>query len=314
MRPIVSRLLRLLMVLLGISFLVFILLDLLPGDTAEVIVANSGQQGPEAVEAMRRQLGLDRPLLVRFGDWMVSAIQGDLGTSYRTGQSITEAIGQRLPVTIQLIIMVEVIALAVALPVVNYVASRRDGVIDRLVATVSFGMQAIPNFMFALLAILLFAVTLRWLPAMGYVPFSESVIGSIRSMLIPAIALAAGLVPVYIRVLRNELIRTLQEDFILVARAMGLPRWKVMLQYALRPSLPTLVTVVGVNVGVLIGGTVVVEVISGLPGLGSLLLGAINSWDYVMVQGIVLVIAAAYVLLNFAVDVVNAVIDPRMRS
>ncbi|GAA3702110.1 ABC transporter permease [Arthrobacter ginkgonis] len=314
MKLLLDRVGRLLLVMGGVSFLVFLLLDLLPGDTAEVIVSGSGDPSPGAVEAMRAQLGLDRPVLVRYVDWVFGATQGDLGTSYRTGQEVSAAILERLPVTFQLILMVEVLALLVAVPLVMLVATRRDGILDRVVAGCCFAFQAIPNFMFALLAILLFSVTLRWLPALGYVPATEDFGGSLKSLAIPTMALAAGLIPVYVRVLRNEMIRTLQEDFILVGRALGLPKWKLLLQYALRPSLPTLITVVGVNIGTLVGGTVIVEVISGVPGTGTLLLDAINSVDYVLVQGIVLVIAATYVLANFAVDLINVTIDPRMRG
>lgn len=314
MRIVLERVGRLLLVMAGVSFLVFILLDLLPGDAAEVMVANSGSNDPAAIEAMRVQLGLDKPMLQRYAEWTFGALQGDLGTSYRTGQEVTTAILERLPVTFQLIVMVEIIALLVAVPVVMLVATRRDSPLDRFVASLCFAFQAVPNFMFALLSILLFSVTLGWLPAIGYVPITEDFWASTLSLAIPSIALSAGLVPVYIRVLRNEMIRTLQEDFILVGRALGLPKRKLLLEYALRPSLPTLITVVGVNIGILVGGTVVVEVISGIPGTGSLLLGAINSWDYVLVQGIVLVVAATYVLANFAVDMINVAIDPRMRG
>jgi peptide/nickel transport system permease protein len=301
-------------VLLGVSFLVFVLLDLLPGDTAEVIVASSDNPTPGAVEEIRRELGLDQPLLWRFVLWLGDAVQGDLGQSYRTSQTVVEAIGDRLPVTVELLVLAEIVSLAVAVPVAVMAARRRDGVFDRVTAFFTFGLQSIPNFMVALVLILVLAVQLSLLPALGYVPISEGLADNLMSLTIPTLALAAGLIPLYLRVLRNEMIRTLQEDFILMARAEGLRNRTILFRYALKPSLPTLITVVGINIGTLVGGALIIELISGIPGLGTLLFSAINNRDYVLVQGIILVVAAAYVVANFLVDLFHSLLDPRVRA
>lgn len=308
------RLLQLGVVLLAVSVLVFLLLELLPGDTAVAIAGKGGDASPEAVEAIRQQLGLDRPLPVRYLDWLGGVLSGDFGASYSTGQPVLEALANRVPVSFQLIALAEVISLAVAIPLATYVGQKRDSLVDRVVAMICFGAQAIPNFMLALLLILVLAVTLSLLPAVGYVPMSEGFVPSMKSVLIPALALSGTLIPVYVRILRNELIRTLQEDFVLVGRALGIPRRTLLVRYALKPASPTLITVVGVNIGALLGGTVIVEVISGIPGIGSLMLTSIETWDYVMVQGVVLVVAAVYVLANFAVDLLHLAVDPRVRS
>jgi peptide/nickel transport system permease protein len=313
-RMIGLRFAQLVLVLFLVSVLVFLLLELLPGDTATAIAANSGDHSGEAIAAIRQELGLDRPLPIRFADWLGGVLHGDFGASYNNGQDIWTAISERFPVSIQLIVLAELISLAVAVPLAIYVSQRRDGLADRITAALCFTGQAVPNFMLALLLILFLAVKVKLLPAVGYVPMSEGPIDSTTSILIPALALSGGLIPVYVRVLRNELVRTLQEDFILVGRSLGLPRWKLLLHYALKPASPTLITVVGVNIGTLLGGTVLVEVISGIPGLGTLMLTSIQTWDYQVVQGVVLVVAAVYVLCNFLVDMLHLAVDPRVRS
>ncbi|WP_431710513.1 ABC transporter permease [Glutamicibacter uratoxydans] len=308
------RFAHLIAVLFGVSFLVYLLLDLLPGDTAEVIVASSANPTEDAVEEIRKQLGLDQPLLVRFFGWFGNALQGDLGMSFRTGQAVTEAIAERLPVTLQLLLMAEVVSLAIAIPLAIAAAKRRDAMFDKVTAVFAFGLQSIPNFVVALVSIVIFSVMLGWLPAIGFVPMNEGLWENIKSLIIPTLALSAGLIPLYMRVLRNEMIRVLQEDFILVARSQGLKSRTVLFRYALKPSLPTLVTVVGINIGTLIGGTIIIELISGLPGIGTLLYAAINNRDYVLVQGVILFVAAAYVVANFLVDIFYTILDPRVEA
>ncbi|MER2135013.1 MAG: ABC transporter permease [Arthrobacter sp.] len=309
-----TRLVHLLAVLFGVSFLVYVLLDLLPGDTAEVIVASSSNPTEGAVEEIRAQLGLDQPLLVRFFQWLGDALSGDLGSSFRTGQAVTDAIAERLPVTLQLMLMAEIVSLAVAIPLAVAAAKRRDTTFDKVTAVFTFGLQSVPNFVVALVAIVIFSVTLGWLPAIGFVPISDGLVPNLLSLTIPTLALASGLIPLYTRVLRNEMIRVLQEDFILVARSQGLRARTILFRYALKPSLPTLVTVVGINIGTLVGGTIIIELISGLPGVGTLLYSGINNRDYVLVQGVILFVAATYVVANFLVDMFYTILDPRVSA
>ncbi|MCL3819399.1 ABC transporter permease [Aeromicrobium wangtongii] len=313
MRVSLIRTAHLIGVLLGVSFLVYLLLDLMPGDTAEVIGGQLENSSPAVIEQIRQSMGLDRPFAVRYLEWLGNALQGDLGSSYRTGQSVVSAVLDRMPVTFQLLLMVEVLSLAIAIPLATLAASKRDTWIDKLIATITFGLQSMPNFMVAVLLVFYLAVNLGILPAIGYVSPGEDLLGSIRSLVIPTLALSASIIPIYIRVLRTEMVRTLQEDFILLARSVGLRPSTIMARYALKSSLPTLVTVVGINIGMLIGGSIVVEQISGLPGIGSLLFNSIKSQDYVLVQGVILMIATAYVVTNFAIDMLYTWLDPRVR-
>lgn len=314
MRIFAIRLAHLIGVLLGVTFFVYILMDVLPGDTAEVIVASGDSPSAEAVEAIRQELGLDKPLIERYFAWLFGLFQGDLGTSYRTGEAVLSAVADRMPVTLQLLIMAEVVSLAVAIPLATIAANRRDSWLDKVIAVFTFGIQSLPNFMVAVLLVFFLAVQLKVLPAIGYVPLSEGVWASIKSLTIPTLALSSGLIAVYLRILRSEMVRTLQEDYILLARSVGLSPFTILTRYALKPSLPTLITVVGVNIGHLVGGTIVIELISGLPGVGTLLFSSINSRDYVMVQGIILLIATTYVVANFLVDMFYTMLDPRVRA
>lgn len=314
MRIFAIRLAHLIGVLLGVTFFVYILMDVLPGDTAEVIVASGDSPSAEAVEAIRQELGLDKPLIERYFAWLFGLFQGDLGTSYRTGEAVLSAVADRMPVTLQLLLMAEVVSLAVAIPLATIAANRRDSWLDKVIAVFTFGIQSLPNFMVAVLLVFFLAVQLKVLPAIGYVPLSEGVWASIKSLTIPTLALSSGLIAVYLRILRSEMVRTLQEDYILLARSVGLSSFTILTRYALKPSLPTLITVVGVNIGHLVGGTIVIELISGLPGVGTLLFSSINSRDYVMVQGIILLIATTYVVANFLVDMFYTMLDPRVRA
>lgn len=313
MRGLWTRLAHLIFVLFGVTLFVFFLLNFLPSDPAEIIAGASGNTATESVDEIRKNLGLDRPVIERYVDWLGNVAHGDLGKSYRTNQPVLEAIKQPLPVTLELVLLTEILSLVIAVPLAVICAYRRDGRFDKATTITTFGLQSIPSFVTSLLLIYIFAVGLGWLPAIGYTRLSDGVVENLRTLAIPAMALSSALVPVYFRVLRNEMVRTLQEDYILMARAEGIPPRVILFRYALRSSMPTLVTVVGINIGSLVGGTLIVELISGVPGMGRLLFEAISNRDYLMVQGVILVIASAYVLANFIVDVSYPLMDPRVR-
>ncbi len=314
MKDFALRLVHLVVVLFGISVLTFLLIRLLPGDPALAIAATTGNTDPATLEAIRKNLGLDLPLWQQYTTWLGGVLHGDFGTSFRTNQPIGAAIADRLAPTVQLVVMAQVLSLVVAVPVALYVAPRRDRWIDRSIAAVTFALQAIPNYVLAIFGVLIFAVGLGWLPSLGYVPLSDGLWSSLISLTIPCVAISALLVAMYVRVLRGSMIETLQMEYMLVGKSLGYSRRRLLWSFGLKPSLPPLVTVVGINFGVLLGATVVVEVICGINGLGTLLLNAIDSRDYVMVQGLVLVFAVAYVVANFAADLVHLAIDPRVRG
>jgi peptide/nickel transport system permease protein len=305
------RLLYLLPVLLAVSLLTFLIASLLPGDLAYVILGD--QATPEKVEALRHDMGLDQPVWWRYLGWLGHVLQGDLGRSFRTGQTVLQAVAERLPVSFELMLLAEIGALAIGIPLAVACAVKSGSTFDRLVTGSAFGMLSVPAFLSAILLIYLFAVQLHWLPATGYVPFSEDPIGNLRCFVLPALTLALGEWPVLMRVLRSDMIATLQEDYIAMARAKGLKPSRILLVHALKPSSLTLVTVTGINIGRLLGGTVIVESIFALPGIGRLLVGAITTRDLIILQGVVLVVAFGYVLMNFIVDMLYAVLDPRIR-
>jgi peptide/nickel transport system permease protein len=305
------RLTRLAAVIIAVSALTFLLSNLLPGDPAVVILGESAS--PTQVAELRSQLGLDRPLPVRYLDWAGSAATGDLGTAYRSGRSVTELVTERLPVSLELMVLAQVLALVLAVPAAITSVRHRNGVFDRTLTSVSFGLLSAPSFVIAVLMIYLFSVRLGWLPATGFVRLSDDVVGNLRSVAMPAIVLALGPFAMYTRILRSDLSNTLQEDFVLVARSYGLPDRKILWGHALRPSLLPLVTLVGVNVGALIGGAVIIEQLFAIPGVGSLLIESILAREYLVLQGVVLLIAVGYVLVNFLVDICYGILDPRIR-
>lgn len=308
---VVRRLLYLVPVLVAVSLLTFLIASLLPGDLAYVILGD--QATPEKVAALRHDMGLDQPIWWRYLSWLGNVLQGDFGRSFRTGQTVLQAVAERLPVSLELMLLAQLGALAIGIPLAIACAVRTGSAFDRFMTGSAFSMLSVPAFLSAILLIYLFAVELRWLPATGYVPFNEDPVGNLRCFLLPALTLALGEWPVLMRVLRSDMIATLQEDYIAMARAKGLKPSRILLVHALKPSSLTLVTVTGINVGRLIGGTVIVESIFALPGIGRLLLGAIFTRDLIILQGVVLFVAIGYVLMNFIVDMLYAVLDPRIR-
>ncbi|MDD1518170.1 ABC transporter permease [Bradyrhizobium sp. DASA03005] len=308
---VVRRLLAMLPVLLAVSLLTFLIASLLPGDLALVILGD--QATPENVAALRRDMGLDQPLWWRYLSWLGHVLQGDLGRSFRTGQTVLQAVAERIPVSLQLMLMAEFIGLLIGVPVAIACAARAGGAFDRFMTGSAFAMLSMPSFLTAILLIYLFAVELRWLPATGYVPFTEAPLANLRFFVLPALTLALAEWPGIMRVLRSDMIATLQEDYIALAKAKGLKPSRILFVHALKPSSLTLVTVTGINIGRLLGGTLIVESIFALPGIGRLLVGAIYTRDLVILQGVVLLVACGFVIVNFIVDMLYAVLDPRIR-
>ncbi len=311
------KLLHLIPITFAVTALSFFFIDLLPGDVADAIAGvgtDNSMVDEKAVQAIREDLGLDRPIIVRYFSWIANAFQGELGRSYQTGQLVADAIGLRLPVTLQLLVMAQVLAVLFAIPAGILAAYRAGKVTDKCVTTLTFAFLAAPSFIIAIVLAFLFAVLLNWFPATGYVPFSDDPIDNLRSFTLPALALALIEWPILSRVLRNDLIETLQEDYISLAKAKGLSNAYILLRHALRPSSFTLITIVGIQLGNLISGAVIVENIFALPGLGSLLVNSIHSREILMVQGIIVVMAVAYVTINLAVDIFYGALDPRIRQ
>lgn len=300
------------LVLLVVTFLVSLILDLLPGDPARLIL------GVEATEAqlaiVRADLMLDEPVIVRYWHWLVAALQGDFGVSYRTGQDVGAAILQRVPVSLQLMLMVQVISLGAAVAFAMWATYRPKGWVDRIGSMLSLAAISAPHFVVGLFLVFVFAVTLGILPASGFVPISAGLWPNLLTMILPALALSLEPMGVYARLLRGDMQATMQEDFVLAAQAKGMSSSNILLRQMFRPSSFSLVTLAGINTARLIGSAVVIETLFALPGLGRMLVDSVFARDYVTIQAIVAVIAVFYVVINILIDLLYLVLDPRVRS
>jgi peptide/nickel transport system permease protein len=311
-RIVLQRVGQLVIVLFGVTVLVALLFSLLPGDLAEVnIPFGSDAQR----EALREDLGLTEPLYVQYGRWLGDFVQGDFGSFYRQGNvtPVMDRVKSTAPVSIELMIYAQTLALLFAIPLGIFTARRAGSTADKAINTTAYALLAVPNFVLALVLAYFIGVELKWLPPQGFVRWRVDLVDHFKSMLLPSISLAIGQIAVYMRLLRTDLVATLQQDFILMAKSKGISERRVMWRHALRPSSLTLLTIAGLNIGTLLGGAVIIERIFNLDGLGRLLFEAINERQIVAVQSLVALIAAAYVVVNFLVDILYAVLDPRIR-
>ena len=315
MRTIGRLVVRLAFVVAVVSFLSFWLLDAAPGDAATARVGANAT--PEVLAEARAELGLDDPFLVRYVSWAGDAVQGDLGESYRTPDVTTwSLLSSALPTTVRLLVYAQIIALAIAVPAAITAARHPGGRWDRATSTVAFGFFALPAFVLGVY--LSFFLAVRWglFPAVATdLPgLFEDPVENLRQLFLPALTLGLTLVAVYLRLLRTDLIDTLQQDYILLARARGLSDRRILWRHALRPSSLSLLTAVGLNTGALIGGALIIEVLFAINGMGRLTVNASFASDYSVVQGAVLLFSLAFVLANFAVDVLYVALDQRIRQ
>jgi peptide/nickel transport system permease protein len=301
--------------LVAIIFLVslgaFFLVHLLPGSPVTTILGPN--QTPQNRALVIQQLGLDKPLWEQYFTWINNVLHGNLGQSFVTHATVSSTIATGFPVDIELIIFSQLIAFAVAVPLAIRAARRPNKAFDRTASGSTFAMLSLPAFIVAPLLVLVFAVHLRWFPGPdSYVPLTQNLWSNLHTMVLPSIVIALGSIVIYYRLLRNDLIATLQEDFITMARSKGLSDRRIMWRHALRPSSISLVAAAGINIGTLIAGAFVVEYLLSLPGLGNDLVVAVNQSDYIVVQSLVFVIAVAIVIINFIVDFLFVIIDPRI--
>jgi peptide/nickel transport system permease protein len=304
------RFAQLVVVTFIISVLIFMLVHLLPGDPAATILQSNDTAHNRAV--LFKQLGLNKPLIQQYFTWLSSLFHGNLGQSYLNHQPVTQILANGWPIDIELIIISQVIAFAVAIPLALITARRPNRPVDNVATTGTFGMLALPPFVIAPIMVAVFAVGLHWFPATGYVPFTQNPATNLHDMILPSLAITAGSIAVYYRLFRSDLISTLQEDFITMARSKGLSSRWIMWRHAFRPSSFSLLAAAGVNIGALIAGTFIVEYLFAINGLGYSLVQAVQQRDYLVVQGITLVVAIAYVVLQFVIDFFFTVVDPRV--
>lgn len=308
---VLARILSAVPVLLGIAVVSFFLIRLVPGDIVNVIMGEDFRD-PVVEAEMRRIFGLDQPIHVQFVDWFGGLLRGDLGNSLRTGRPVTDEIFERFPMTFELALAALIVSLAIAIPVGILTATRRNSSMDMGARLASLIGLSLPNFWLGILLILLFAVYLRWLPSSGFVPFALSW-QHFQFLVLPAVTLGTSLAAVTMRMTRSSLLEVLGVDYIRTARAKGLSEPAVVTNHALRNSLIPVVTVIGIQLGGLLGGTIIVEQIFSWPGLGSLMVRAIYQRDYPMVQGLTMFLAFFFVLMNLLVDLLYVYLDPRLR-
>jgi peptide/nickel transport system permease protein len=312
LRLVGKRLLMAIPIMLGVTILTFWVLSLIPGNAAQQLLG--AEATPEDVAQLEEQLGLNESGVSRYLSWLGNALQGDLGNSLVSRQPVSEILADRLLVTGELVFLAFVVSLVLAVPVALLAAHKPNGLMDRISMMISTLGLSVANYVLALLLVLVFAVTLGWLPAIGFVPLSDGLWANLKTMILPSAAIGLPLFCFYTRFLRGDLVDQLQqEEYVTTARAKGIGSWQVLLRHAFRNSSFGLITVVGLNLGALIGGTVIIEQIFALPGVGQMLLQAINTRDFVVVQAAVVVFALVAVLANLFVDLMYAVLDPRIR-
>jgi peptide/nickel transport system permease protein len=308
----VRRLLELVAVLVIVSLGVFLLLDLVPGDPA-VAVLGEGHT-PAEYDALREQMGLHKPLLERYAEWLGAVLTGDLGTSLIPPQhEVTDRILSALPVSLELAFLGLAMALVCALPLAMWSAYHQGGRVDRAISASMFAILSVPSFLIGLLLIALLVNGLGLFPRAEWVRLGDSVSGNLLHAFLPAFTIALMEMAMFTRILRNDLVATLREDYILASRAKGMSPARIMVVDALRPSSFSLVTILGLSLGRLVGSTVIVEYLFALPGMGKLVIDAANQGDFPMVQGAVLLIAVIYVLTNTLIDLSYGYLDPRTR-
>lgn len=308
---ILRRLLFMIPVALLVSFLTFMLLHLIPGDPARVLLGEEAT--PQTVAALQHQLGLDKPIPVQFALWFGQALHGNLGTSITLQQPVGQALLQRLPVTLELGTVSLAFALLLAIPLGVITATHRNSWVDWVVNVTSLLGTAIPSFVLSLVLILIFAVALRIFPPGGYAPFTDDPLSNIRDMVLPVIALSVGVVAVNLRQIRSSMLEVMEQDYVRTARAKGLSERRVQYVHALRNSLLPVLTIIGLQIGSILGGAVIIETIFLWPGVGKLAVDSIFSKDYPVVQGVVLMVAFSYMLTNLLVDISYVFLDPRIR-
>jgi peptide/nickel transport system permease protein len=308
---IIRRLIQSVFIIWGCATLVFFMLRMIPGDP--VIQMLGPEYTPEAAEALRHKLGLDQPLHIQYVRWFGNVLTGDLGGSIASGETVSGAIATGLPKTLSLAALSFLIALIIAVPAGIIAALRRNSAFDYAASVVAFVGVSMPSFWIGIILILIFAVQLRWLPAIGYSEIAEDGVGEwFKRLILPSLAIGAGYSAILMRFVRAGLLEVLGSDYVRTARAKGVHERSVVLRHALRNSLIPVVTVIGIQLALLLSGAVVVETVFSIRGLGRILVGGIFDRDYPMVQGVILLIAVIFVLANLIVDIVYTFLDPRI--
>ena len=314
-RYLIRRIFLMAPTILIVTFLVFLLLFLSPGDPVLMLVPidEIAEMTDEEMDRLRHKLGLDRPIYVQYADWLFHVFQGDLGRSIHMRRPVVDLLAARFPVTLELALLSVLVASIVAIPIGIYMAVKPGSVGDFVGNIVALMGVSAPNFWVALILIVVFAVHLRWLPAGGFARISDDPVRHIERMILPVITLSTALMAVTMRLTRSSMLEVLNEDYVRTARSKGLGQRRIVFVHALKNALIPVVTTIGLQIGRILGGTIIIEVIFSFPGMGKLMLDAIFARDFPIVQGSVLLITFAYMGINLVVDLTYAIIDPRIR-
>jgi peptide/nickel transport system permease protein len=307
-----KRLITLVATLVGASVVIFLVLEILPGNAAQILMGPDAS--PEAVQALAAKLGIDRPPIERYVHWVGGMLTGDLGNSYAYSTPVSELVVERLTLTVPLAVMAMVLTTAIALAAGIYAAARHDKLADVGIMGLSQLGIAIPNFWFAILLILLFSVQLKWFSAGGFPGWGEGLLPGLRALLLPAVSLAVVQSAILARITRSAVLDVLREDFVRTARAKGVSERGTLWGHVLRNALIPVITVMGLQFAELLAGTIVVESVFYLPGLGRLIFQSISNRDLIVVRNCVMLLAAMVILVNFVVDLLYAAIDPRVKA
>ena len=312
LRYFATRMARVVPVLLIVTFVLTLLLSLIPGNPAEAVLGRDAT--PETLNALESQMGLDDAVPVRYLKWLGRAVTGNLGKALTSEEKVNDVIRERLPISLEIALTAQGIALLIALTLGTLSAATVGSRFDRAVLAVTSAVQSLPTFGTAIVGIIFFAVQRRWFPVTGWVRLTENPLDNLKSVALPALALGLTEGAVFTRVLRSEMSMTMNEDFVEAARGRGLPMRRIVYRHALRPSSFGLVTVAGSTLARLIGGTVVIEALFEIPGLGNKIVRALSTRDYTMIQGIAAFLCVVAVLLNVTVEMIYAWLDPRIRA
>jgi peptide/nickel transport system permease protein len=307
----IQRIVWALPILFGISLIAFFVVRFVPGDTVTTLLG--AHYNEEQAAFLREKLGLDRPVVVQYVIWMKGIFQGDFGESTFTSQPVLASIIERLPVTLELACISLLFAVCIGVPVGAIAAVKRNTFIDYLAGIWGMLGVSIPNFWFATLLVLLFSLKLGWLPSGNFVPLNTSVVDNLKSIIMPGFALGAAVSAVVMRMARSAMLEVLDQDYIEMARAKGVPPHLLVFKHALKNALVPILTVLGIQAGYLLGGSVVIEQVFSLPGIGRLALQAITNRDYALLQGTILFVATGFIVINLVVDLLYAFINPKVR-
>ena len=310
-RYIINRLLVSIPVMFGITLISFFIVRLVPGDTVTALLGSNYNEEQAAI--LREKYGLDQPLYVQYFIWLSNVLRGDFGYSSFTNQAVLDAILERIPVTLELATLSVLIALLIAIPLGTMAALNRNNFFDYSASFLGMIGISVPNFWLGTLAILFFSLHLGWFPSGGFVPIQDGIFANLKSMILPAVALGTTVGAVTMRMTRSSLLEVLGEEYMKMARAKGVSKGRWIWKHGLKNALIPVITVVGIQAGYLLGGSVVIEQIFSLPGIGQLALQAISNRDYALLQGTILFIATAFVLINLIVDLIYGILNPKIR-